>query len=75
MCPAYTTSPSLTVTYSNHPVTLHTEYPPTLRAIQDKVEAELGVTFNHVLLNKYENGNVYIGKHSDTKQNKVSPYS
>lgn len=69
---AYATSPSLTVKYSGHPVTLHTTYPPTLRAIQDQVEAELGVTFNHVMLNKYEDGNVYIGRHSDTKENKVS---
>ncbi|QRV72286.1 2OG-Fe(II) oxygenase family protein [Ceratobasidium sp. AG-Ba] len=68
---AYATSPSLTVKYSGHPVELHTTYPPTLRRIQDMVESELGVTFNHVMLNRYEDGNVYIGKHSDNKENKV----
>ncbi|KAF8596523.1 hypothetical protein BDV93DRAFT_500401 [Ceratobasidium sp. AG-I] len=68
---AYATSPSLTVKYSGHPVTLHTTYPPTLQAIQDKVEATLGVKFNHVMLNRYEDGSVYIGKHRDNKENKV----
>lgn len=29
--------------------------------------------FNHVMLNRYEDGSVYIGKHSDTKENKVRP--
>ncbi|KAG9100348.1 hypothetical protein FRC06_004241 [Ceratobasidium sp. 370] len=68
---AYATSPSLTVKYSGHPVQLHTTYPPTLRKVQDMVESELGVTFNHVMLNRYEDGSVYIGKHSDNKENKV----
>ncbi|KAG8695774.1 hypothetical protein FRC09_008939 [Ceratobasidium sp. 395] len=54
-----------------HPVQLHTDYPATLRRIQDMVESELGVTFNHVMLNRYEDGSVYIGKHSDNKENKV----
>jgi len=27
--------------------------------------------FNHVMLNRYDDGSVYIGKHSDTKENKV----
>ncbi|CAE6418864.1 unnamed protein product [Rhizoctonia solani] len=68
---AYTTDPDLTVKYSGHPVILHTDYPPALRTIQDQVEEQLGVTFNHVMLNKYEDGSVYIGKHSDTNENKV----
>ncbi|CAE6385282.1 unnamed protein product [Rhizoctonia solani] len=68
---AYATDPQLTVKYSGHPVILHTDYPPALRKIQDQVEEQLGVTFNHVMLNKYEDGSVYIGKHSDTKENKV----
>jgi hypothetical protein len=68
---AYTTSSSLIVTYSDHPVKLHTTYPPTLRKIQNMVESELGVTFNHVLLNRYEDGSIYIGKHSDGKENRV----
>ncbi|KAL5637238.1 hypothetical protein ACGC1H_001028 [Rhizoctonia solani] len=68
---AYATDPDMTVKYSGHPVILHTDYPRALRAIQDQVEEQLDVTFNHVMLNKYEDGSVYIGKHSDTKENKV----
>ncbi|CAE6438460.1 unnamed protein product [Rhizoctonia solani] len=68
---AYATDPDLTVKYSGHPVILHTDYPQALRMIQDQVEEQLGVCFNHVMLNKYEDGSVYIGKHSDTKENKV----
>lgn len=32
------------------------DYPPALRAVQDKVEEKLGVKFNHVMLNLYEDG-------------------
>ncbi|KAG9016095.1 hypothetical protein FRB93_011569 [Tulasnella sp. JGI-2019a] len=44
---------------------------PSLIEIQAKVEEVLDVTFNHVLLNRYEDGSIYIGKHSDTPENKV----
>jgi len=46
------------------------DYPPVLRVIQDKVEEKLGVTFNHVMLNLYEDGKVYIGNHRDNLENK-----
>jgi len=46
------------------------DYPPVLRVIQDQVEEKLGVTFNHVMLNLYEDGKVYIGNHRDNLENK-----
>lgn len=46
----------MTVKYSGHDVKLHHEYPETLRAIQDLVEEHTGVSFNHVMLNLYEDG-------------------
>lgn len=46
------------------------EYPPLLSSIQDEVEKRLGVKFNHVMLNLYEDGSVYIGNHRDSPENK-----
>ncbi|GAA6016661.1 hypothetical protein JCM10207_000139 [Rhodosporidiobolus poonsookiae] len=68
---AFATDPALTVKYSGHPVDMSYEYPPQLRTIQDKVEERLGVTFNHVMLNRYDDGSVYIGAHRDNKENRV----
>ncbi|KAG8873766.1 hypothetical protein FRB97_006449 [Tulasnella sp. 331] len=68
---SYATTPSLTVKYSNHDVMVHYPYPSLLQEIQAEVEKTLGVTFNHVMLNRYEDGTIYIGKHSDTAENKV----
>jgi alkylated DNA repair dioxygenase AlkB len=53
---AYATDPELTVKYSGHPVDMHYEWPPVLQRIKEKVEKELGVMFNHCMLNFYENG-------------------
>ncbi|CAG8608251.1 10911_t:CDS:1 [Scutellospora calospora] len=41
------------------------EYPPSIKIIQDKIESILDTKFNFVLLNWYQNGNDYIGAHSD----------
>ena len=46
-------------------------YPEFLMEIQTRVEKAVGVTFNHVMLNRYEDGTVYIGKHSDHIDNLV----
>jgi hypothetical protein len=46
------------------------QYPTVLRQIQDQVEEMLGVKFNHVMLNLYEDGTVYIGNHRDNIENK-----
>ncbi|KAG8898216.1 hypothetical protein FRB99_007593 [Tulasnella sp. 403] len=68
---AYATSPSLTLKYSGQVVDMHHPYPPLLQDIQTQVEQALGVSFNHVMLNRYDDGSVYIGKHSDNLENKV----
>ncbi|GAA6001998.1 alpha-ketoglutarate-dependent dioxygenase AlkB family protein [Rhodotorula paludigena] len=68
---AFATDRDLEVKYSGHPVHMHYEYPPLLRTIQDLVEMKLGVTFNHCMLNLYEDGNVYIGHHRDNRENRV----
>ena len=68
---AYAKDERLVVKYSGHTIKLHRNYPPLLREIDKKVEGLLGESFNHVMLNRYENGKEYIGKHRDTKENKV----
>ncbi|GAA6054836.1 hypothetical protein JCM3770_004098 [Rhodotorula araucariae] len=68
---AFATDRGLEIKYSGHPVQMSYDYPPLLRKIQDLVEARLGVTFNHVMANLYEDGGVYIGKHRDNRENRV----
>ena len=68
---AYGQDESLLVKYSGHTVTVHHSYPALLQRIQSIVEERLGEAFNHVMLNRYASGNEYIGKHRDTKENKV----
>ncbi|GAA5913472.1 alpha-ketoglutarate-dependent dioxygenase AlkB family protein [Sporobolomyces salmoneus] len=68
---AFATDPNLTVKYSGALVDMKYEYPPLLRKIQDMVEEKLGVKFNHVMMNQYENGSVYIGNHRDNRENRV----
>ncbi|GAA99628.1 uncharacterized protein L969DRAFT_94078 [Mixia osmundae IAM 14324] len=68
---AYATDRSLSVKYSGTTVQMRYDYPPVLREIQRCVEAQLETTFNHVMLNKYDSGNVYIGKHADNLENRV----
>jgi len=36
-------------------------FPPILDEIRLKLERDLGVSFNHVMLNRYDDGNIYIG--------------
>lgn len=67
---AYSTDPELVLKYSGQVVDMKYTYPPVLRTIQDQVEERLGVKFNHVMLNLYENGTVYIGNHRDHIENK-----
>jgi hypothetical protein len=50
----------------NHP------YPPLLEEIQREVCKRLGVGFDHVMLNWYQDGSVHIGKHRDVRENQVS---
>ncbi|KAF9455388.1 hypothetical protein BDZ94DRAFT_1230930 [Collybia nuda] len=68
---AYATEPKLTLKYSGQLVNMYYEYPPLLRHIQNEVEKKLGVKFNHVMLNLYEDGQIYIGNHRDNIENRV----
>jgi alkylated DNA repair dioxygenase AlkB len=68
---AYADDSELIVKYSGAFVQLHTDYPRVLSSIQKLVEQKLGVEFNHVMLNKYDDGDVYIGLHADNLENRV----
>jgi len=68
---AYCSEADMKIRYSGHTVDLHTEYPPIIKTIQNQIEESLGEKFNHVMLNRYQTGEEYIGRHRDTKQNRV----
>ncbi|KAG8829613.1 hypothetical protein FRC17_006302, partial [Serendipita sp. 399] len=68
---SYVTSPHLTARYSGHSVKMNHPYPALLVEIQNRVSEVLGVGFDHVMLNWYQDGSVHIGKHRDTKENQV----
>ncbi|GAA5869880.1 hypothetical protein JCM16303_001828 [Sporobolomyces ruberrimus] len=68
---AFATDRELTVKYSGALVDMQYHYPPLLQKIQSMVEEKLGVTFNHCMMNSYENGSVYIGNHRDNRENRV----
>lgn len=40
---------------------------PALRALTERVNAAVGVPFNHVLVNRYRNGHDSMGMHSDAE--------
>lgn len=75
---AYATGPDVHLKYSGQTVQMHHPFPPVVQAIQEVVESALGLGgekgggFNHVMLNRYDDGTVYIGNHSDNKENKGS---
>lgn len=54
------------IKYSGTTVPLHRkEHPEVLQEIQRHLEDKLHTTFNHCMLNRYDDGAVYIGSHSD----------
>ncbi|EJT51973.1 hypothetical protein A1Q1_06779 [Trichosporon asahii var. asahii CBS 2479] len=74
---AYATHP-MELKYSGAEIDVHVPFPPVVERVCEKVEEKLGEKFNHVLLNRrlqadlsYDDGSVYIGRHSDTAENKV----
>lgn len=67
---AYATTP-FDLQYSGQSMSMSTEWPPAVLACKSKVEAVLGCTFNHCMLNRYDDGSVHIGKHRDNKENKI----
>ncbi|PWN53067.1 hypothetical protein IE53DRAFT_310906 [Violaceomyces palustris] len=72
---AFSTEDGLQLKYSGHPVIMHHPFPPLLQEISEILSSDdcLGseVRFNHVMLNRYQDGSIYIGKHSDNLENKV----
>ncbi|KAL1413588.1 hypothetical protein Q8F55_001363 [Vanrija albida] len=67
----YATTPGTSFKYSGAEIDVHYPLPPALRAMASRVEDALGVQFNHVMLNRYDDGGVYIGRHSDTRDNVI----
>lgn len=72
---AFSTMEGMKLKYSGHDVEMHSPFPPLLEQIAARLATKdcLGeeVKFNHCMLNMYEDGNIYIGKHSDNVENKV----
>ncbi|PWZ02878.1 hypothetical protein BCV70DRAFT_229290 [Testicularia cyperi] len=72
---AYATAPGLSLQYSGHPVEMHAPFPPLLNHIASMLSTDecLGsdVRFNHCMLNRYDDGSIYIGRHSDNIENQV----
>ena len=58
---AYSTTPNATLKYSGSTIDMNYPFPPILDEIRLKLERDLGVSFNHVMLNRYDDGNIYIG--------------
>lgn len=52
---------ALTMKYSGTTVAAHHPLPPSLQRMWDRVEMGLGVRFSAVMLNRYDDGSVYIG--------------
>lgn len=53
------------IKYSGTEVPLVKEHPKILREIQETLEQKLQTRFNHSMLNRYKDGSVHIGSHSD----------
>ncbi|RXK38521.1 hypothetical protein M231_04153 [Tremella mesenterica] len=68
---AYSIYPNTSLSYSGTNITMHHPFPPILETMRQRLEQELGVKFNHCMLNRYDSGDVYIGKHSDNLNNLV----
>jgi alkylated DNA repair dioxygenase AlkB len=58
---AYSTKPGAKLKYSGSEITMNHPFPPILEAMNLRLEEELGVNFNHVMLNRYDDGSIYIG--------------
>ena len=58
---AYSTTPNATLKYSGSEITMRYPFPPVLEAMRELLEGSLGVKFNHCMLNRYDDGSVYIG--------------
>jgi hypothetical protein len=52
---------AMDIKYSGTAITVHYPFPPALDRMRRQVQDALGVDFNYVLLNRYDDGTVYIG--------------
>ncbi|KAK1924411.1 hypothetical protein DB88DRAFT_433098, partial [Papiliotrema laurentii] len=68
---AYSTTPGAKLKYSGSEIEMHHPFPPILESMRQLLQDQLGVNFNHVMLNRYDDGSVYIGRHSDNLNNLV----
>ncbi|KAK9899207.1 hypothetical protein P389DRAFT_45420 [Cystobasidium minutum MCA 4210] len=57
------------IKYSGTEVPLVKDHPEILKEIQETLEKKLQVRFNHSMLNRYKDGSVHIGSHSDNLEN------
>lgn len=53
------------IKYSGTEVPLEKAHPRILQEIQAELEDRLKTRFNHCMLNRYDDGSVHIGSHSD----------
>lgn len=53
------------IKYSGTEVPLVKQHPKILQEIQEVLEGKVKVRFNHCMLNRYKDGSVHIGSHSD----------
>lgn len=51
----------MTLKYSGTEIAMNHPFPPPLAEMQERLEEALGVKFNHCMLNRYDDGGVYIG--------------
>ena len=58
---AYSTTPNAKLKYSGTEIDMNYPFPPIMEAMREKLQGELGVKFNHVMLNRYDDGSIYIG--------------
>ncbi|KLT43465.1 hypothetical protein CC85DRAFT_244040 [Cutaneotrichosporon oleaginosum] len=65
----YASSPR-TIKYSGTEIRAHA-FPPVLERVRRTVEARLAQRFDVCMLNRYDDGGVYIGRHSDTCENLI----
>lgn len=59
--------PSLAYTYAGYKHDAES-WPEWIKPLKILVEEHLGVTYNYALINRYQNGDQYIGYHSDSEK-------
>ena len=57
--------------YSNHDAKVSFPFPDVISTIAQKLKVIIKVDFTHCMVNYYQDGSVYIGKHNDNYNNQV----